>query len=410
MAGMSVGVVGPADLVDLVISVCADSTSTVLVPLIYEHEDDASDLLVSKQDSVDGVLFTGVVPYARATVDGVLRRPAEHVSYSGATLLRALVEQLRLGHDMAAVSIDTLAKAQVLDTMTEAQLPTDGVQVLEYRVGLSSDEVVEFHRKARETAKTKVAITCLGSAYRKLSQEMHTVRLAPSRHSIRAALRHLELTISGLHTGDAQVAIGLIDLNGESDRYLRRNIAVLGGSLARLDDGYLVVSTAGLLERVTDHFRTWPLLEQLSGRHESVHIGFGIGRTAADAESLARRALGRSHAAGPVAAAVALADDTDVIMGGTKKQPARVSPEDLSLLARRAGLGRGTLTKLRDLLAEKPDDEGITANDVADHLGVQQRTARRILKRLERAGVAEITGTLNDRKGGRPRTLYRLHL
>jgi len=47
---------------------------------------------------------------------------------------------------------------------------------------------------------------------------------------------------------------------------------------------------------------------------------------------------------------------------------------------------------------------------VADHLSVQQRTARRILKRLERAGVAEVTGTFNDRRGGRPRTLYHMHL
>jgi len=168
---------------------------------------------------------------------------------------------------------------------------------------------------------------------------MHAVRLAPSRHSIRAALRQLELTISGLHTGDAQVAIGLIDLDGASDRYLRRNLTSLGASLARLDNGYLVVSTAGPLDQVTDHFRQWPLLDQLAKRHERVHIGFGIGRTAADAESLARRALGRAHAAGSVAAAVALADDTHVIIGVESGLPVqqRTTPEDLSVLARRAG-------------------------------------------------------------------------
>lgn len=412
MAGMSVGVLGPADLVDLVISVCSTSSAAELIPLVYEHEDEATEILVAKQDSLSGVLFTGVVPYARANVEGVLRRPAEHVSYSGATLLRALVEQLRLGHDMAAISIDTLTRAQVLDTMTEARLPTDGVQVLEHRLGLTSEEVVAFHRHARDDMGTKVAITCLGSAYRQLSQEMHTVRLAPSRHSIRTALRHLELTVSSLHSGDAQVAIGLIDLDGASDRYLRRNIVSLGAALARLDDGYLVVSTAGPLEQVTDHFRRWPLLDQLATRHDHVHIGFGIGRTAADAESLAKRALGRAHAAGPVAAAVALADDTDVIIGGQAEAqtPPRVSPEDLSVLARRAGLGRETLLRLRDLVAETPEGEGITAGAVADHLAVQQRSARRILKRLERAGVAEPTGTLNDRRGGRPRTLYQLRI
>lgn len=410
VASRSVGVVGPADLVDLVLAVADDSSDVDLVPLVYRHEDEAAQLVATEQEQVDGLLFTGVIPYARANVEGVLRRPAEHVSYSGATLLRALVEQLRLGHDAAALSIDTLTRAQVIETMTEARLPTDRVQVLEYRVGLTSDEVVAFHRRARAEAQAKLAITCLGSAFRVLDQEMSAVRLAPSRHSIRAALRHLTLTLTSLRTGDAQVAIGLVDLDGATDASLRRNIAVLGGTLAQLDDGYLIVSTAGLLERATDHYHRLPLLEQLAERHERVHVGLGVGRTAAEAESLARRALGRSHAAGPTTAAVALADDTDIILGASGTGPPTVKPENLSLLARRAGLNRDTLRRLKDLVAARSLDEGLTTNDVAGHLGVQQRTARRIVKRLERAGIAEPLGALHDGRSGRPRIVYRLHL
>ena len=260
---MTIGVVGPADLVDLVISVGRRATAAQLVPLVYAHEDDASELVAAKQDDVDGVLFTGVVPYVRANVDGVLRRPAEHVSYDGATLLRALVEQLRLGHDITAVSIDTLSKAQVIETMTEARLPTDGIHVLEYRVGLTSDEVVAFHRSAHDLSHTKIAITCLGSAFHQLSSEMYVVRLAPSRHSILSALRHLELTVSGVHTGDARVVIGLVDLDGTTDEQLSLEVTGLGGMLARVEDGYLIVSTLGALERWTDHFQHWPLLRDV---------------------------------------------------------------------------------------------------------------------------------------------------
>lgn len=410
MTRPSVGIVGPGDLVDLVLAVTRGSMDVELVPLAYRHEDEAVELVAAEQEQVDGLLFTGVIPYARATVEGVLRRPAEHVSYTGATLLRALVEQLRLGHDAAALSIDTLTRAQVIETMTEARLPTDKVHVLAYRVGLTSEEVVDFHRRARKEAQTKLAITCLGSAFRVLDQEMSAVRLVPSRHEIRAALRQLVLTLTSLRTGDAQVAIGLVDLDGASDAWLRRNIAVLGGTLARLDDGYLVVSTAGLLERVTDHYHYLPLLEQLGRRHDRVHVGFGVGRTAAEAESLARRALGRSHAAGDTAAAVALADDTDIILGTSGGGAPAVAPEKLSQLARRAGLNGTTLRRLKDLTTTRQADKGITANDVAGHLGVQQRTARRILKRLERSGIAEPLGGLRNGTSGRPRIVYRLHL
>lgn len=410
MASLTVGVVGPRDLVELVTAVSAGFADVGLVPLVYGHEDEASGLVAAEQERVDGLLFTGVVPFARARVDGVLHRPAEHVSYGGSTLLRALVEQLRLGHDAAALSIDTLSRAQVIETMSEARLPTDRVRVLEYRVGLTSAEVVAFHRRARDEVGAKLAVTCLGSAYRVLEQELYAVRLAPSRHAIRAALRQLVLTVQTLRTGDAQVAIGLVDLGGDSDAGLRRGIASLGGSLARLDDGYLVVSTAGLLERATGHYRHLPLVERLSRRHERVHIGFGVGRTAAEAESLARRALGRSHAVGSASAAIALADDTDIILDKEPVGEAVVWPEGLSLMARRAGLNRSTLLRLREISSTRDAGSGLTANDVADHLGIQRRTARRVMKRLERAGIAEAVGAQHDGRSGRPRIIYQVHL
>jgi hypothetical protein len=410
---MTIGVVGPADLVDLVTSVASRATTSRLVPLIYAHEDDSNDLLAAGQDEVDGILFTGVVPYVRANVAGVLRRPAEHVSYDGATLLRALVEQLRLGHDVTALSIDTLTKAQVIDTMTEARLPTDGIHVLAYRVGLTSDEIVAFHRNAYDVGHTKVAITCLGSAFHQLSGEMYTVRLAPSRHSILAALRHLEQTVSGLHTGDARVAIGIVDLDGETDEALSREVAALGGMLAQVEDGYLIVSTRGALAMLTDSFEHWPLLQQLHSRHERVHIGFGIGRTAADAETQARFALGRSRAAGDAVAAVAVGDNGDVIIRTpieTVEPSHTFAAESLTVLGLRAGMSRETLLRLRVLVADSQDGRGVSSSRVAEHLGVEQRTARKILKRLERAGVAHPMVGQHDGSNGRPPTIYRLHL
>lgn len=411
MATIAVGVVGPRDVVELVLALQDRPADVSLVPFIYEHEEQAPQLVKAEQERVDGLLFTGVIPYTQAYVDGVLRRPAEYVSYNGATLLRALVEQLRLGHDAAALSIDTLTRAQVIETMTEARLPTDRVRVLEHRTGITSQEVVAFHREARDAGQAKLAITCLGSAYRVLEQEMHAVRLAPSRHSIREALRHLVLTVSNLRTGDAQVAIGLIDLDGALDSELQRGISPLGGALARLDDSYIVVSTVGLLEQATSHYQELPLLGQLSARHERVHIGFGVGRTAAEAQSLARRALGRSHAVGPTALVVALGDDTDIVVNGTLVPDGDLPADNLSLLARRAGLNRSTLIRLQELSAERnADEELLTARDIADYLGVQQRTARRVVQRLERSGLAEVVSTQRDGHSGRPRLLYRIHL
>lgn len=402
----TIGVIGPEDLVDRVVAAGAEHGAR-LVALPYRHETDAVAIAGRAQDTMDAFLFTGVVPYTLAA--GTVARPAMYVPYNGATLLRALVELLRLGHDVTRLSIDTLRRAEVIETLTEARLPTDHIQVLPYRPGLTSRDLVDFHRAARERHGATVAITCLGSAFHVLDTEMHAVRLAPSRHSISSTLQALILTTTSQYIEDAQVALGLVALPGPDDR-LAADLAVLGGSLAPLPDGrHLVVTTRGLLEKVTRRFSRLPLLDQLAARHATAHVGFGVGRTAAEAETLAWRALNRATAIGPVAGLVSLLDDVDIVIepgaGG-----AADGDDGIPQLARRVGLHPRTLERLRELTAATPD-RGLTALDVAGHLDVQQRSARRVLKRLERAGLATPSGHQQHAgRSGRPPVVYRLHL
>ncbi|MFE3329770.1 hypothetical protein [Streptomyces sp. NPDC059176] len=410
---LTVGVIGPEDLVHkaVAVGVASRSGQARLLALPYRHEDETVAVVSRARSVADALLFTGVVPHSLAAAAGLLDRPAMYVPYNGATLLRALVELLRLGHDVSRVSIDTLRRDEVLETLTEAKLPTEHVQVLPYRPGLTSEDLVDFHLDARDTKESRVAITCLGSAFQVLEHRTHAVRLAPSRHSVLATLQALVLATAGQHSGDAQVALGIIDLPG-TDQRLAADLAVLGGSLADLPDGKrLVVTTRGVLEQVTERFTRIPFLDDLAARHGTAHIGFGLGRTAAEAEALARRALGKARSVGAAAGVVSMTDEVDIVIdpatGDAPKEPA--GPEGVALLARRAGINPQTLDRLRELAVAGPG-EGLTAHVVAEHLSVQQRTARRILKRLERAGVAVPTGSRQEGRTGRPPIVYRVRL
>ncbi|MFE3639394.1 hypothetical protein [Streptomyces sp. NPDC059169] len=410
---LTVGVIGPEDLVHkaVAVGVASRSGQARLLALPYRHEDETVAVVSRARSVADALLFTGVVPHSLAAAAGLLDRPAMYVPYNGATLLRALVELLRLGHDVSRVSIDTLRRDEVLETLTEAKLPTEHVQVLPYRPGLTSEGLVDFHLDARDTKESRVAITCLGSAFQVLEHRTHAVRLAPSRHSVLATLQALVLATAGQHSGDAQVALGIIDLPG-TDQRLAADLAVLGGSLADLPDGKrLVVTTRGVLEQVTERFTRIPFLDDLAARHGTAHIGFGLGRTAAEAEALARRALGKARSVGAAAGVVSMTDEVDIVIdpatGDAPKEPA--GPEGVALLARRAGINPQTLDRLRELAVAGPG-EGLTAHVVAEHLSVQQRTARRILKRLERAGVAVPTGSRQEGRTGRPPIVYRVRL
>ncbi|WP_431911526.1 hypothetical protein [Nonomuraea jabiensis] len=400
--GIVIGVVGPHDLVDDVAAVCEEQPGVSTLRLDYDHESQAPAIVEAHASSVEGWLFTGIVPYMLSRDADALTRPAAFVDYSGATLLSALVRLQHEGQDITRLSIDTLSAADVQATFAEAGLPTADLRTLPYRPEVTSKKAVAFHRKGPAHA----VITCLSSVHEALRDELHVLRLVPSVHSVRVALRQLMLTAEGQAQEDAQIAIGLVEVANEEG--LLREATALGGTLAAFRGGtHLLVTTRGPLHDATGGFAGLPMLARLAGQNDVVRVGFGLGRSAAEAESLARRALARARRIGEVAAVLSLRADTDIVLESVT--PAPTGAQNLPVIARRVGLSVPTLEKLLEARAAA-GDEPLTTREIAERLAVQQRTARRMLHRLELAGLAERTGNLTSGTSGRPLTLYRLTL
>ncbi|MFI7612397.1 hypothetical protein ACIBP6_14350 [Nonomuraea terrae] len=400
--GIVIGVVGPHDLVDDVAATCEEQPGVSTLRLDYDHESQAPAIVEGHASSVEGWLFTGIVPYMLARNADVLSQPAAFVDYSGATLLGALVRLQHEGHDITRLSIDTMSPADVTTTFVEAGLPTDRLRTLGYRPDATSKKVIAFHRRGP----AHPVITCISSVHEALREEMHVLRLAPSVHSVRVALRQLLLTAEGQAQEDAQIALGLVEVDGEEG--LLREAGALGGTLAAFRGGtHLLVTTRGPLNDATGGFTGLPMLARLAAHSAVARVGFGLGRSAAEAESLARRALARARRIGDVAAVLSLRADTDIVLESVASAP--TGTQNLSVLARRVGLSVPTLEKLLEA-REAAGGAALTTREIAERLAVQQRTARRMLHRLELAGLAERTGNLTSGSSGRPLTLYRLTL
>lgn len=406
------GVVGPHDLVDRVASICEEQPNVRVERYAYAHESNAPVIVEEHTPDVDAWLFTGVIPYTLA--GQVLLRPAAYVDYMGATLLKALVQLLRQGHDTTHLSIDTLTSTDVNEVLTEAEIPTAGVHTMAFRPGTTSRALVEFHRAHADRG--AAAITCVSTVYDQLRDEMTILRLVPSLHSIRIAVRQLLLMTTNQVNEDSQVALGIVQTTpscSELDEDIRAEAGSLAGTTVRYaDDQVLLVTTRGRLASATDQFTSAPMLRRLTAARGEAHIGFGIGRSAAEAETLARRALGRAGHYGPFCAVASFRNDTDIVLetdGLGEPGPETLDQAGIGVVAARVGLSSQTVQRLHEI-TESVADGVLTTRDIAGHLGIQQRSARRIVQRLELAGLAERAGRFSSGSSGRPLTLYRLRV
>ncbi|QUW18110.1 hypothetical protein [Agrococcus sp. Marseille-Q4369] len=407
-----VGVVGPRDLVDHVAAVCGSQPGARIERFTYAHESEAPGIVQERAGGVDAWLFTGVIPYALATPG--LTRPAGYVDYTGATLLQALVRLLRDGHEVTRLSIDTLDATQVRSVLEESDVPTEGVHTLPFRAGEHSDAAVGFHQ--RHAGEGTVAITCVSSVHQRLQADgIAVLRLVPSRDAILTALHQLLLVTTNQINEESQVALGLLESDAPFDELTKegRTAAMaFAGTIADAGDGsLLLVSTYGRLSEVTGGLSSAPFLRRLGVSLGSVRVGFGVGRSAAEAETLARRALSRARSHGRIAAVASFRGDIDILLDA-ESAGAHVDALDqasIGVVAARVGLSVPTLERLHEL-SILAGGEPVTTRDIADRLGIQQRTARRIAQRLELAGVAQRDGSRQPTGSGRPLTLYRLHL
>ncbi|GAB3481030.1 HTH domain-containing protein [Amycolatopsis cihanbeyliensis] len=409
MTRPTVGVVGPGDLVEQIAPVTEQAGRCPVVRVPYQHENETSSLVRRHHDEVDCWLFTGIVPRTLAELARVVDHPAEHVCYSGVTLLSVVVRLLNEGLSVRSLSVDTLDTDDVRETLAAAGLGDTRIAVLAYRNGQTAERLIDFHRNARHRfGPDTVALTCLGSAFAVLSQETHAVRMVPSRKDTRHAVGSLLLKTQSHRYSDAQVAVGFARLQDPGST-LARLLGELGASTTALADGRLAfVTTRGPLWAVTRGFTGLPMLTELAGHLTEVHIGIGIGRTAAEGEALANTAFGRAREAGGFIAALALPNEAPRVLETGAEDAAPGTAPDLQQLASRAGVSKNTLLTIRSLLDTR-GGRGLTAQDVATAFGVHERTARRMVKQLERAGIAVVSGRRINGPG-RPLMVYDLRL
>lgn len=400
--------VAPHDLMPGIASVVREQPGTVVLELAYRDDTEVPGLVGANATEVDGWLFSDIVPYMAAlAAPEPLAAPAVYVEYSGPTLAQALLVLSRRGHDVARLSIDTLPADDVKHTFGEAGVSTDDLHILPFSAGVTTADIVEFHRRRHlGPARAEVAITSVSAVRDALAPEIPTFRLAPLAASVRIALRHLLLTATNQLAEDAQIAVGLIQTS-HGDTGLASEVSALGGSLSTAIGGsHLLITTRGPLYAATSGFTWLPMLGRLADHHRVVRVGLGLGDTAAAAETRARHALARARVLGDVRAVLSLRDGTDMVLDVPAAQ-ATTDTTSLSVLARRVGVAVSTLRSLQ-ALREATDDEPIVIRDIADHLGIRVRAAHRIVQRLELGGLAERTGQRKSAGAGRPNTLYKL--
>lgn len=425
------GLLGVEDNLQLIESVAKEYSEFTTLPFLHSSREEIIDILESHQYDVDMWLFSGYSPYSVAKKWGKVNQPMFFIEYTGSCLYKTLYHAL-YHHN---VNINELS----FDGFTPSELKQIfegfGVSFIpDYLKTYESlnDNIVEHHYKLWKKGKTKAAVTCIWDVFNKLKKiGVPVFRVNPTKSAIQSALNMALRTHEMLLFKDRQIAVQMIEIDTmsglsknmySSDEIYNKEIQItqklliytkkVQGSLKAVGPGrYVIFSTRGSLSDITQNFTAVPDIEELHQLSQrAVTCGIGIGQSAYEAEIHAAKALFHAKEYENGAWMVFLDNKT---INGPLGKPENITysyeSKKFQTISEQTSLSVATISKV-DSILKKIGKTEITAHELAQHLQIIPRSARRILDQLLKKGYAKEIAEEAPHPRGRPRKIYQVSL
>lgn len=433
MEKIRMAIVGPSDSVSLAYAVALER-GDILLPecIVYQDAAQVPEILRDRCPEFDMWLFSGVVPYHYA-LSVSTHKPMFYLPHTGSSLYRALFEITYIKKcKLNRISFDTVSQVEVEETIKDINLPLPTIYVQPFSDIASAKGFASYHHELWQAGKIDIAVTCFLETYEKLQAlGVPVVRVWTTRSNIRTTLDVAINSCLAQRFKGGQLAIQEIAID-EYDNIVRASSSynvkrmemylykilvdyaeLLKGSLVSRGDGqYTLYSTRGILEESTDQLTTIPILSEIACQVKAaVSGGIGFGDTAYDAEQNAFHALGIAQQKGK-GAWMAVNDEREVIGPLSSavhlKYSVQANAAACKRIADQLSLSVTTVNRLLAVI-DKLDKDTLGSEELAAHLRVTSRSARRILTILLEQGLAEAAGEEMITKG-RPRKLYKINV
>ncbi|MET3697578.1 hypothetical protein SAMN05877753_106176 [Bacillus oleivorans] len=434
LSEITIGVIGPEALIQKIKYTLKSFPNFKPIFSTVTPESVITDVASELMHDVDVLMFTEYHLYnlAKQTLDFPI--PVHYVPLMGTGLYRSLF-MVKNSYGLKRLSIDTIDRKYVEQILHELQEEHYEVNVFKSstKAPMISD-IIKFHIHNHQHDGS-IALTGIQEVSIKLTEmNIPNEWVTPTNQDMIVSLERALLATNTRRNKESQIVFGLIDVDNfkkliegypsEHDvQLLKLQIQQMLLDYIKQLDGHLIslggkeysfITTRGIFERETRGYKFIPLLQEANNKMGiTLSVGVGFGRTASEAGSHARLALGQAKELGGNVCYIVREDKSVLgpvdITTDTQYEQYDLSITDAQLLekAEKAGMSAAYMTKLMARVARHKKYD-YTAQELASTLNITIRSAHRILLKWMDAEIVDIVGEEKITYKGRPRRIYRL--
>lgn len=386
--------------------------------------------LVSQVNVCDVYLFTGPLPYLYAKEEiEKTNIPAVYAEFDEYALTRALYQlKDEPFQDLNRISIDIMMEERlVYEILHDLNFQANEIYVhsLDQGNNLDMNHIIESHLRLWNENKIDYVLTSVGEVERALLKEHVRCKRStmPKRNMEKAVDKAIEMAKHRI-SQNAQIAVGFVKIKNfdkiisdKGDFFGQELILKLHQILLSFaqrtyasvlyngNHQFVIFGTRGILDNITNNYQEFPLLQEIESRLRiSIHVGFGLGLTAKQAEKFAKMALKESEHSSRSACFV-VNDQGKIFgpLGGSEM----ISHTPLYQLLRQARLNHETAQRFVNFSVLR-DFRPFSAHDMAEYFNVTKRGAELTIQKLLQNQIIEIVGEEKPYQVGRPKKLYQV--
>ncbi len=390
-----------------------------------------------QEEKADILIFGGYSDYYFFQTNTVLDKPCGYVQSSTQTLMRTLLEAIRLGYDITKISIDGFPPDEIWETFDDLEYVYDksNIKCFHRRTILSTDNIsewVDFHADNYRRNDISVCITSMTTVYDGLKEAglpailvkfskaeaqnvyemLHIQFLLKTKELFSSALVYLQFSpISFLSTDHCEYSKAHIKADFIREAY---SLSVrLNGFVEQLSsDKFLIIANREILYNETKSLTRFPkIMDDNALGYFKLAVGVGLGNTFSELQRNATEALYKAHT--DALSCVYVVDSItkkNAIMRMDNDEREGNDNEQLMIdIARECDLSVNTILKLQSIIL-KYKSNIFTVNELSLIYGISIRSMYRIIERLEVNGYIAEKGKKIIGSIGRPSRMIQINL
>ncbi|MFC3041206.1 hypothetical protein ACFOGI_13235 [Virgibacillus xinjiangensis] len=396
----------------------------------YTNADETIDL-IEKAFMCDVYLFAEPLSYLYAHDKIQSKRlPAIQVAFDEYLILSSFYRAKNHHHlQLNRMSIDILEQSCVDGVLRELDIDQQEIYTYSYAASgtWNLEKIAAHHEQLWSDNKIDYVITSIEQVEKRLmSRNIPVIRMSVPKLNIIRSIEEAKSLATLNQSKSAQIVAGYVRLKdypalkkmkGEKEASAIREILhqildnfgdkTYASVLSCHDDEFVLLGTRGMLDHITNHYRDFPLIQEVEQKLTiPVHIGFGLGLTAKQAEGHAKLALEKCE--DTEGSSCYIVNDRQDTIGPLGVKKSFSTSKLYQQLIHKARLNNELSYNFIDFINVR-NNEPFSSNDIATYYSVTKRSAERTINKLLTGDVIKVVGEEKPYVKGRPRKLFSLN-